>query len=344
MRKAKLDLAWQLISRLFGRFGQRKSRMRVSRMAREKIKIKKIDNITARQVTFSKRRRGLFKKAEELAVLCDADVALIIFSATGKLFDYASSSMKDILRKYNVHANNSEKMDQPSLELQLENTNNHARLSKEVSEKTNQLRQMRGDDLQGLNIEELQQLERMLESGLSRVLKTKGERIMNEIATLQSKVSCIVYFCTVELPRLYAVELLGVFTGGSRDASHIQTERSLKSKKLCSFSAVSDCIGKKSLTYRIQADTYRESAATDVKFILAGISGAQLIEENKQLKQKMTMISKGKWGVGVANVGAESDNLVPEEGQSPESITNGCSCNSAPPPEDDCSDTSLKLG
>lgn len=61
------------------------------RMAREKIKIKKIDNITARQVTFSKRRRGLFKKAEELSVLCDAEVALIIFSATGKLFEYCSS-------------------------------------------------------------------------------------------------------------------------------------------------------------------------------------------------------------------------------------------------------------
>lgn len=60
-------------------------------MAREKIQIRKIDNATARQVTFSKRRRGLFKKAEELAVLCDADVALIIFSATGKLFEYASS-------------------------------------------------------------------------------------------------------------------------------------------------------------------------------------------------------------------------------------------------------------
>ncbi|MFS7949186.1 putative transcription factor MADS-type1 family [Helianthus anomalus] len=62
-------------------------------MARTKIKIKRIDNITARQVTFSKRRRGLLKKAEELAVLCDADVALIIFSATGKLFEYASSSV-----------------------------------------------------------------------------------------------------------------------------------------------------------------------------------------------------------------------------------------------------------
>ena len=60
-------------------------------MAREKIKIKKIDNVTARQVTFSKRRRGLIKKAEELSVLCDAEVALIIFSATGKLFDFSSS-------------------------------------------------------------------------------------------------------------------------------------------------------------------------------------------------------------------------------------------------------------
>lgn len=63
----------------------------VLRMAREKIKIKKIDNVTARQVTFSKRRRGLIKKAEELSVLCDAEVALIIFSATGKLFEFSSS-------------------------------------------------------------------------------------------------------------------------------------------------------------------------------------------------------------------------------------------------------------
>jgi hypothetical protein len=59
-------------------------------MAREKIQIKKIENTTARQVTFSKRRRGLVKKAEELSVLCDADVALIIFSSTGKLFEYSN--------------------------------------------------------------------------------------------------------------------------------------------------------------------------------------------------------------------------------------------------------------
>nr|KYP63060.1 MADS-box protein JOINTLESS [Cajanus cajan] len=60
-------------------------------MARKKIPIKKIDNINARQVTFSKRRKGLFKKAQELSTLCDAEIALIVFSATSKLFEYASS-------------------------------------------------------------------------------------------------------------------------------------------------------------------------------------------------------------------------------------------------------------
>ncbi|XP_016201055.1 MADS-box protein JOINTLESS [Arachis ipaensis] len=156
-------------------------------MAREKIQIKKIDNATARQVTFSKRRRGLFKKAEELSVLCDADVALIIFSSTGKLFDYSSSSMKEILERHHLHSKNLAKMEQPSLELQLVENSNYTRLSKEVAEKSHKLRQLRGEDLQGLNIEELQQLERSLETGLGRVIEKKGEKIMSEITDLQRK-------------------------------------------------------------------------------------------------------------------------------------------------------------
>ncbi|KAJ9705735.1 hypothetical protein PVL29_003701 [Vitis rotundifolia] len=64
-------------------------------MARQKIQIKKIDNTAARQVTFSKRRRGVFKKAQELSTLCDAEIALIVFSAAGKLFEYSSSRLKE---------------------------------------------------------------------------------------------------------------------------------------------------------------------------------------------------------------------------------------------------------
>ncbi|GJS06534.1 MADS-box transcription factor 23-like protein [Tanacetum coccineum] len=60
-------------------------------MGRGKIVIRRIDNATSRQVTFSKRRNGLLKKAKELAILCDSEVGLIIFSSTGKLHEFASS-------------------------------------------------------------------------------------------------------------------------------------------------------------------------------------------------------------------------------------------------------------
>lgn len=53
--------------------------------------MKRIENATSRQVTFSKRRNGLLKKAFELSVLCDAEVSLIIFSSKGKLYEFASS-------------------------------------------------------------------------------------------------------------------------------------------------------------------------------------------------------------------------------------------------------------
>lgn len=60
-------------------------------MGRGKIVIRRIDNSTSRQVTFSKRRNGLLKKAKELAILCDAEVGLIIFSSTGKLYEFSNT-------------------------------------------------------------------------------------------------------------------------------------------------------------------------------------------------------------------------------------------------------------
>jgi hypothetical protein len=60
-------------------------------MGRGKVVLERIQNKINRQVTFSKRRSGLLKKAFELSVLCDAEVALIIFSNLGKLFQYSST-------------------------------------------------------------------------------------------------------------------------------------------------------------------------------------------------------------------------------------------------------------
>ncbi|KAF3527803.1 hypothetical protein DY000_02038317 [Brassica cretica] len=65
-------------------------------MVKGKIEIKRIENLTSRQVTFSKRRKGLFKKAHELSVLCDAQVAAIVFSQKGRLYDFASSELSQV--------------------------------------------------------------------------------------------------------------------------------------------------------------------------------------------------------------------------------------------------------
>lgn len=61
-------------------------------MGRGKVELRKIENKINRQVTFSKRRGGLVKKAHEISVLCDAEVALIVFSQKGKIFEYSSDS------------------------------------------------------------------------------------------------------------------------------------------------------------------------------------------------------------------------------------------------------------
>lgn len=40
------------------------------------------------------------KKAYELSVLCDCEIALIIFSSSNKLYQYASTDMDKVLLKY----------------------------------------------------------------------------------------------------------------------------------------------------------------------------------------------------------------------------------------------------
>ncbi|XP_075036801.1 myocyte-specific enhancer factor 2C isoform X3 [Mixophyes fleayi] len=69
-------------------------------MGRKKIQITRIMDERNRQVTFTKRKFGLMKKAYELSVLCDCEIALIIFNSTNKLFQYASTDMDKVLLKY----------------------------------------------------------------------------------------------------------------------------------------------------------------------------------------------------------------------------------------------------
>ncbi|XP_054777572.1 MADS-box protein JOINTLESS-like isoform X2 [Prosopis cineraria] len=158
-------------------------------MTRKKIEIKKIDNIAARQVAFSKRRKGLFKKAKELATLCEAEIGLMVFSSTGKLYDYASSSMQQVTQKHDMYLD-LHRSDQPALPLEDSvqiGSEGYNKLRCEVADKTRELRQLNGEELQEFSVQELQKLEELLEMSLMRVSKAKDEVIVKEIRQLKRK-------------------------------------------------------------------------------------------------------------------------------------------------------------
>uniref|UniRef100_A0A4W4HJB3 MADS-box domain-containing protein n=1 Tax=Electrophorus electricus TaxID=8005 RepID=A0A4W4HJB3_ELEEL len=79
-------------------------------MGRKKIQITRIMDERNRQVTFTKRKFGLMKKAYELSVLCDCEIALIIFNSSNKLFQYASTDMDKVLLKYTEYNEPHEKV------------------------------------------------------------------------------------------------------------------------------------------------------------------------------------------------------------------------------------------
>ncbi|KAJ4956841.1 hypothetical protein NE237_013624 [Protea cynaroides] len=185
------------------------------------------------------------------ALLNGISPSFTLLNKHGGKFNVELSILKEIVERHHLHSKNLQKLDKPSLELRLENSK-YARLCKEISEKSNQLRRMRGEDLQRLSIEELQQLEKSLETGFNRILERKGQLIMEEISTLQRK-------------------------------------------------------------------------------------GSQLEDENERLRQLVNM------PIVQRHAALESENIVYEEGQSSESVTNICNSVGAPKGYDS-SDTSLKLG
>ncbi|KAF7142312.1 hypothetical protein RHSIM_Rhsim05G0098700 [Rhododendron simsii] len=171
-------------------------------MGRGKVVIKRIDNSTSRQVTFSKRRSGLLKKAKELSVLCDAEVGLIIFSSTEKLSDFASTSMKSVIERYNnVKEEHHQLLNLPSEAKVL--LNNHLSFlnfpqlffwEREVASLRIQLqhlqeshRKLLGEELSGLSIRDLQNLENQLEMSLKTIRVKKDQILSAEIQALLNR-------------------------------------------------------------------------------------------------------------------------------------------------------------
>ncbi|KAK3230065.1 hypothetical protein Dsin_001946 [Dipteronia sinensis] len=158
-------------------------------MGRGKIEIKRIENTTNRQVTFCKRRNGLLKKAYELSVLCDAEVALIVFSSRGRLYEYSNnnSNIRSTIEKYKkASSDNSNMTSVTEINAQYYQQES-AKLRQQIQMLQNSNRHLMGDSLSSLTVKELKQLENRLERGITRIRSKKHEMLLAEIEYLQKR-------------------------------------------------------------------------------------------------------------------------------------------------------------
>lgn len=147
--------------------------------------MKRIENATNRQVTFSKRRSGLFKKARELTILCDAKVSILICSSTAKAHEYISPSTttKQLLDLYqktlrvDLWSSHYEKM--------LENLGAVEQVNRILKK---QIRQRMGESLNDLTLEELTGLEQDILDGLKIIRECKDHVLARQINTFKRKV------------------------------------------------------------------------------------------------------------------------------------------------------------
>ncbi|XP_052139418.1 MADS-box transcription factor 13 isoform X1 [Oryza glaberrima] len=153
-------------------------------MGRGRIEIKRIENTTSRQVTFCKRRNGLLKKAYELSVLCDADVALIVFSSRGRLYEYSNNNnVKATIDRYKkAHACGSTS-GAPLIEVNAQQyyQQESAKLRHQIQMLQNTNKHLVGDNVSNLSLKELKQLESRLEKGIAKIRARKNELLASEI-------------------------------------------------------------------------------------------------------------------------------------------------------------------
>ncbi|XP_019176765.1 PREDICTED: agamous-like MADS-box protein AGL12 isoform X2 [Ipomoea nil] len=162
-------------------------------MGRGKTELKRISNPVHRQVTFCKRRGGLLKKAKELSVLCDAEVAVLVFSAHGKLYDLATQgNMQGMIDKYvnfTRGARVTEVSEQEPREKHVQDAKEEINMLKNgITILQEGLRFMHGGGIGTMSIYKLDALEKYLEGWMHHVRSAKMGLMFQEIQLLKNKV------------------------------------------------------------------------------------------------------------------------------------------------------------
>uniref|UniRef100_A0A0D9VB42 MADS-box domain-containing protein n=1 Tax=Leersia perrieri TaxID=77586 RepID=A0A0D9VB42_9ORYZ len=156
---------------------------------RGRREMRRIEDTTSRQVTFSKRRSGLLKKAFELSVLCDAEVALIVFSPRGRLYEFASApDLQRTIDRYLNHTKNTSSREQGDRLCAQQKWKSEAiTLGKKIESIERYKSKLLGEGLGSCSMQELQELEVQLEKSLSSIRQKKQKMLMDQILELREK-------------------------------------------------------------------------------------------------------------------------------------------------------------
>ncbi|NP_001105150.1 MADS31 [Zea mays] len=157
-------------------------------MGRGKVVLQRIENKISRQVTFAKRRNGLLKKAYELSILCDAEVALVLFSHAGRLYQFSSSSdLLKTLERYQRHIYASADAAVPSSDEMQNNYQEYVKLKARVEVLQHSQRNLLGEELAPLSPSELDQLESQVDKTLKQIRSRKTQVLLDELCDLKRK-------------------------------------------------------------------------------------------------------------------------------------------------------------
>ncbi|CAI0547048.1 unnamed protein product [Linum tenue] len=155
-------------------------------MVRGKVELRRIENAASRQVTFSKRRSGLMKKARELSVLCDAEIAVIVFSQRGRLSEFSNHEMQKTIARYQKHAGvvGVDKRDTDYYCIQ-QLKQESASMAKKIEQLEASRRKLLGEQLGSCSLEEIRNLGEQLERSLANIRLRKDEMVMEQMKQLR---------------------------------------------------------------------------------------------------------------------------------------------------------------
>ncbi|CAL5370418.1 unnamed protein product [Camellia sinensis] len=155
-------------------------------MGRGKVQLKRIEDKNSRQVTFSKRRTGLIKKARELSILCDVEIALIVFSARGKLYQFCTGdSLRKVLERYQIHKD--AEVAGSSVQESKKLTEGYMDFSRGTNLLQMVQRHFEEQKIEQLDVAELTQVEHQLDAILRQTRIKKSQLMMKAVTALHEK-------------------------------------------------------------------------------------------------------------------------------------------------------------